>query len=182
MGQLEALQSRRVADESLNNLKDLIGARRALVKERTRIKNRSKNLTLRLLITQHRRRLDQIKQDMTAIDGAITTIIKNDPALSRRFDILVSIPGLAEKTAFAFLIDMPELGSMNAKQETSSRKRQAGNAKQETPSRARPWPGWLPSHASPDSGAARRGSPADERCCATPSTCPPSLQHGSMTT
>ena len=68
MGQLEALQSRRVADESLNNLKDLIGARRALVKERTRIKNRSKNLTLRLLITQHRRRLDQIKQDMTAID------------------------------------------------------------------------------------------------------------------
>lgn len=116
MGQIEELPSRPVADEKLNQFKELIGARRALVKERTRIKNRSKNLTVRLVKNQHQRRLDQIKRDMAAIDEAMRAMAKDDPASSRKFEILVSIPGLGEQTAFAFLIDMPELGTMSAKQ------------------------------------------------------------------
>lgn len=116
MGQLEELQSRPAGDEKLNTLKELIGARRALVRERTRIKNRSKNLTVRLIKAQHRRRLEQIKRDMAKIDDAMRAIIKDNPVLSRRFEILVSIPGLAEQTAFAFLIDMPELGIMSGKE------------------------------------------------------------------
>ena len=116
MGQLDDLQSRPVADEKLNRLKELIAARRALVKERTRIKNRSKNLTVRLIKTQHQRRLDQIKRDMAKIDDAMRAIIKDNPVFNRRFEILVSIPGLAEQTAFAFLIDMPELGTMSGKE------------------------------------------------------------------
>ena len=37
----------------------------------------------------------------------------DDPTLKARFDILVSIPGLGEVTAFALLIDMPELGALD---------------------------------------------------------------------
>ena len=39
--------------------------------------------------------------------------------LSRKLAILVSIPGIAEATAFAMLIEMPELGSLDGKQAAS---------------------------------------------------------------
>ena len=35
-----------------------------------------------------------------------------DPALRARFDILVSIPGVAEATAWALLVEMPQLGAI----------------------------------------------------------------------
>lgn len=116
MGRLGELPSRPVADASLYALRELIGARRALVKERTRIKNREKNLTLPLLKGQHQRRLDRIAKEIAAIDAAIRAAIDEDPGMARRFEILTSIPGVAEQTAFAFLIDMPELGTINGKQ------------------------------------------------------------------
>jgi transposase len=39
-------------------------------------------------------------------------LINADPNLTGRFDILVSIPGVSTITAFALLIDMPELGTL----------------------------------------------------------------------
>ena len=39
--------------------------------------------------------------------------------LNARSEILVSIPGFGNYTAFALLIDMPELGTMDAKQTAS---------------------------------------------------------------
>jgi len=116
MGQVLALETGPVADEELCTLRELHAARRALVKERTRIKNRAKNLTAPLLKKQHQRRFDQIKRDLTAIDEAIMALIEADRVMVRRFEILVSIPGISVQTAFAFLIDMPELGSMDTKQ------------------------------------------------------------------
>lgn len=116
MGRLDDLPSRPVADDALYALRELMGARRALIKERTRIKNREKNLTLPLLKNQHRTRLDRIKKDLAAIDAAIRAAIAENPVIARRFEILVSIPGVAEQTAFAFLIDMPELGTIEGKQ------------------------------------------------------------------
>lgn len=41
-------------------------------------------------------------------------IIKADPSLARRFDILCSIPGLSAITACALIIDMPELGTLES--------------------------------------------------------------------
>ncbi|PLU65494.1 IS110 family transposase, partial [Sinorhizobium medicae] len=46
-------------------------------------------------------------------------LIKNDPDLAGRFDILVPIPGLSAVTAFALLIDMPELGTLDQGQAAS---------------------------------------------------------------
>ncbi len=46
-------------------------------------------------------------------------IIKHDPDLAGRFDILVSIPGVSTVTAFALLIDMPELGTLEQGQAAS---------------------------------------------------------------
>jgi len=41
-----------------------------------------------------------------AIDAATEAIIREDEELSRRFDIVLSIPGIGSVAAFALLIDM----------------------------------------------------------------------------
>ena len=96
-------------------MKDLIVARRALVKDRTAMQNRAHQRTLALLKAQAGERLKQIARQIEAIDAALRTRIDTDLVLKARFAILVSIPGLGEITAIAMLIDMPELGALENK-------------------------------------------------------------------
>ena len=46
-------------------------------------------------------------------------MIAQDQALSHRLGILISIPGIAETTAYSMLIEMPELGTLEGKQAAS---------------------------------------------------------------
>ena len=103
----------------LNDLKDFAMAREGLVKNRTAARNRAKNLTLALLKRHNTEQLRQIERQMIAIEKEIMLLTKNDPDLTGRFDILVSIPGLSAVTAFALLIDMPELGTLDQGQAAS---------------------------------------------------------------
>jgi len=119
MGTLLELQARPVRNKTLSELKDLHMARQALVKDRTAAKNRAKTIVLALLKRHNGQRLRQIERQIKAIEDAILAIIKTDPGLARRFAILTSIPGVCAITAFALLIDMPELGTLQAKQAAS---------------------------------------------------------------
>ena len=56
---------------------------------------------------------------MAAIEKEIRGLIEADFDLARRLDILVSIPGVSAITAFALLIDMPELGTLGQGQAAS---------------------------------------------------------------
>ena len=105
--------------KTLDQLKELHVARQALVKDRSAAKNRGKTLTLSVLKDQNRVRLRQIANQLVAIDRELGRLIKEDPLLKARFDILISIRGVAEVTAFAMLIDMPELGTLDNKQAAS---------------------------------------------------------------
>lgn len=105
--------------EILNQLKDLQVARAALIKDRTAATNRAQGLTQPLLRRQIAARLKQIKQQIAQIDAAINSLIKTDPALARRFAILLSIPGVGAVSAAMLLIEMPELGALNEKQVAS---------------------------------------------------------------
>ncbi|WP_156390485.1 transposase, partial [Rhizobium sp. Root1203] len=60
-------------------------------------------------------RLRQIERQITAVDDAIMALIGKDASLKARLDILVSIPGVSEITAFTLLIEMPELGELDEK-------------------------------------------------------------------
>jgi transposase len=99
----------------LSELKELHAARQALVKDRTAAKNRSKNLVNPLLKRQNADHLRQIESQLKAITEAIITLVSNDQTLKARYDILVSIPGLSQITAFALLIEIPELGELDEK-------------------------------------------------------------------
>lgn len=63
--------------------------------------------------------MKQIAAQITAIDTECRTRIASELGLSRRFDILTSVPGLGEATAFAIVADMPELGTLENKQAAS---------------------------------------------------------------
>lgn len=119
MGALLDLAARPVRSPLLSDLKDLHMAREALVKNRSAAKNRAKNLTLPILRRHNAEQLRQIERQITAIEAEIRALIKADPELAARFDILVSIPGVSAITAFALVIDMPELGTLENGQAAS---------------------------------------------------------------
>jgi transposase len=108
-----------VRDETIDTLAELLAARRALMKDRTATLNRSKTLTLALLKHQSQQHLKQIETQIQAIDRARATLVAANKPLDARSEILISIPGFGNHTAFALLIEMPELGSMDAKQTAS---------------------------------------------------------------
>jgi transposase len=100
---------------SLDTMKELHVARRALVKDQVAARNRNHTRRSPLLKRQARERLRQIERQIAAIDAALRAELEADPALQVRFDILVSIPGVGDATAFAILIEMPELGTLEHK-------------------------------------------------------------------
>jgi len=101
--------------EILSEMKDLLVARRALIKDRTAMQNRAHQRSLALLKAQAADRLKQVERQIAAIDAAMRERLDAGPALKARYNILVSIPGLGEITALALLIDMPELGALENK-------------------------------------------------------------------
>lgn len=97
-------------------LAELVNARDALVRDRTALKNREKNLTVALLKRQCRQRLEQIARHLKALEAEIDALIKADEAMARKQAILASIAGLGTVTANLLLAAMPELGTMESKQ------------------------------------------------------------------
>ena len=119
MGALLDLEAREARSDALVELKELHIAREALVKDRAAAKNRAKTLTLPLLKRQNTQRLEQIERQVDAVETAILASIESDVELAGRFIILTSIPGVSKITAFALLIEMPELGAMEHGQAAS---------------------------------------------------------------
>jgi transposase len=71
-----------------------------------------------LLKRHNAQRLEQIERHIAAIEMEILKQVQADPDLAQRFAILTSIPGLSG-TAFALLIEMPELGALEPGQAAS---------------------------------------------------------------
>lgn len=104
---------------ALEQLKELVAARRGLVRQGARIANRSKTVTARLLKRQLRQSEKQAKRQIAQIDAECQKIAMSDPALAQRLAILMSIPAVGEVTAMTLLAEMPELGNLNDKQAAS---------------------------------------------------------------
>lgn len=111
MGSLLELQADRPKSEMLHNLKRMTTARQALIKDRAAARARLATATYPLATLC----LRQVERDIEQIDATIETLITSDKTLSEKADILISIPGIAKITAFAMLIEMPELGSLSGK-------------------------------------------------------------------
>lgn len=119
MGAVLDLEGRPAKSESLHDLRELGVARQALVKDRIAATNREQIAVNPVIKRQLRARLKQIGIQLKEIDAAISTLVDTDPGLSRRRDVLASIPGIGTITAMAILIEMPELGTLDNKQAAS---------------------------------------------------------------
>ncbi|KNX39735.1 hypothetical protein ROE7235_03662 [Roseibaca ekhonensis] len=107
------------AGKNQHDLRELQIARMALIKERTRLLNRSKTQSLTVLKRQSKARLAQIKRQLGELEDALLDLARQCPKRARAFDILCSIPGLGRITAIAILVECPEIGTMTRKQITS---------------------------------------------------------------
>ena len=119
MGAALDLEGRPAKTETLHDLRELGVARQALVKDRIAATNREQIAVNPVIKRQLRARLKQIGIQLKEIDAAIATLVDTDPGLSRRRDVLASIPGIGTVTAMAILIEMPELGTLDNKQAAS---------------------------------------------------------------
>ena len=97
-------------------LKDLQLARTALVKDRTRLRNRSHIQTNKVLQRQTKARLDLVEKQIDQLDAEIGTLIEADTTTARRRDILRSIPGLGQISSAAILTFLPEIGTLDRRQ------------------------------------------------------------------
>jgi transposase len=104
--------ARPVVSDILAEMKELQVARRALIEDRTAALNRAQAHQSALLKRQGAARLRHIEGQIRAIDAALRRLLAAEPALKARFDVLLSVPGIAETTALALLIEMPELGQL----------------------------------------------------------------------
>lgn len=114
-GALDALQARPVVSQTLSDMKELLAARRGLVKDRVAASNRNHVHRAPLLKRLADQRLRQVERQIAAIDAALRALCWADAELKARRDILVSIPGIGEATALTMLIEMPELGTIDNK-------------------------------------------------------------------
>jgi len=116
MGSLLELDPNEPKSEILHALKEMLTGKRALIKDRTAAEARLSTASQQVLKLQISRRLRQISKDLEQIDDALETMIAADQNLGERVEILTSIPGIGNATAFALVIEMPELGTLNGKQ------------------------------------------------------------------
>ena len=119
MGAVLNLEGRPAKTETLHDLRELGVARQALVKDRIAATNREQIAVNHVIKRQLRARLKQIGIQLKEIDAVIATLVDTDSGLSRRRDVLASIPGIGTVTAMAILIEMPELGTLDNKQAAS---------------------------------------------------------------
>lgn len=116
MGMALTLRPYKPVGKVLDDMQELLRARRSLGKDRIAAQNRAEVISLPLLKRQNLNRLKHIDAQIKAIDSQIERLLQADGELKARFDILLSIPGIGKSSAFNLLISLPELGSLENKQ------------------------------------------------------------------
>jgi transposase len=109
-------QPQHLPDEAARLLGELVARRRQivdmLVAERQR-ESRAANVRVRKSLARHIRVLERELQDL---NDDISDLIRSSPAWREAEDLLVSVPGVAEKTSSSLLAELPELGRLTRRQ------------------------------------------------------------------
>ena len=99
----------------LETLKELVRARESAVAEHVALKNRLTATQATFLKNELKRRLKALDTHVARLEKEIFRQIKDDARLTRRYDILMSIPGIGAVTAVNLLVELDELGAYSGK-------------------------------------------------------------------
>jgi transposase len=114
-GQMTGLTATPPLPETLENIREIVRAREAAVIAKVALENQLGATALTCVRRQIKLQIKAAGRAIDALQEEAVRVIENDPALARRLAILTSIPGVGEVTAIGLIVNMPELGSLEAK-------------------------------------------------------------------
>jgi transposase len=115
MGQTLEPRALAPAPEALEELQELAHARAAAIADQTALSNQRGASQTAFLKAELGRRLKALASHIERLDAQIKRRIDADPRLKRRFEILLTIPGVGPVAAIALIVGLPELGECSAK-------------------------------------------------------------------
>ncbi len=118
MGQALEPSALAPAPEAIEALQELARARASAKADETALSNQRGASQTAFLKAELGRRLKTLAGHIERLDAEIERRLGADPALKRRYDILVTIPGVGPVAAVALVIGLPELGACSGKAAT----------------------------------------------------------------
>lgn len=97
-------------------LKELVAARREMIRDRTALKNRLGSTEHHLAARQLRARIKMLEQHLKALETEVHRVIAASKALARRAEILASVPGIGPIGVMTLIAGLAELGSCSRTQ------------------------------------------------------------------
>lgn len=113
LGEALAPRATLPASEALEGLQELVHAHSAATAERTALANRLGASHTAFLRRELKRQLANLDRHIARIADEIAKHIADEPALARRYQILISIPGVGPVVAASLIADLPELGNID---------------------------------------------------------------------
>ena len=100
-------------DPVVEQLAELVTARRQLCDELSRADNQAAHVTQTILRRLAKQRANRLKLDIALLDKAIAQLVDANPALDHKNRLLRSVPGVGPVFAHTLLALMPELGTLS---------------------------------------------------------------------
>lgn len=101
---------------SIELMNELVGARRQLTEEKTRLTNRLEQARDAVLRGMHRRRIGVIDREIVLIAKRLAQIVAGDPELAAKDRLIQSMPGAGPVLSHTLLALVPELGEADRRQ------------------------------------------------------------------
>jgi len=115
MGQALEPRALAPAPEAVEAMRELAHARSAAIADQTALSNQRGASQVAFLKAELGRRLKALAAHIKRLDAEIERRLAADPPLKRRYDILLTIPGVGPVAALALVIGLPELGACSGK-------------------------------------------------------------------
>ena len=103
-------------DEAVEKIAAVVTMRRQLSDEHITVLNQAAHIEDIMLRRINKRRLTRLETDIRLLDNRLRELLADDAALTERYHILISMPGVGPVLAFTLIALLPELGRMSRKQ------------------------------------------------------------------
>lgn len=97
-------------------MKELVARRGQLIKIRTGEKNRREHGHDKTIARSLKAIIRVVNRELEKIENELHELVEKNPALQRKLNCLITIPGIAKTTAIMLLTEVPELGHLNRRQ------------------------------------------------------------------
>jgi transposase len=109
-------EARAPAPKQLAELQEIVLARQAALAEKVAVENSLKATESRFLRRERSRWLRSLRERVKRLERAICQIVEADPVMARRFEVLISIPGIGPVVATTLIACLSEIGEASGKE------------------------------------------------------------------